>query len=54
LNGWYLSIVGMMAAPFVLIGIGGFAFWRASKRRRPDASADPAPESRENRSVPGD
>jgi hypothetical protein len=35
LNGWYLSIVGMMSAPFVLLGIGGFMFWRASKKAAP-------------------
>lgn len=30
--GWYWSIVGMMSAPFVLLGAGGFALWRLSKK----------------------
>lgn len=33
--GYEVSILGMLAAPFVIIGILGFLLWRATKAPRP-------------------
>jgi hypothetical protein len=33
----------MMSAPFLLLGAGGFLFWRASKKTRPEGAASNEP-----------
>jgi hypothetical protein len=32
LDAWYLSIVGMMSAPFLIVGGGGYYLYRLSKK----------------------
>ena len=37
--GYEISILGMLAAPFVIFSVIGFLLWRATKARPPEAGS---------------